>query len=78
MARLRKAPDPLMTEIGALLRKRRESLNLDQRGLARKVGCSQQSLSYWETGQVSVSVSKAIRWCEALGLDFWPTKPGGL
>lgn len=76
--KIRKEPDPLWMELAQILRERRRYLGLDQRVIAEKVGVSQSALGYWEVGRTIPNTVNCIRWCEALGLDLWPMRPGDL
>lgn len=72
--RSRTLPDDAVLQIAEIMRKRRKRLGWTQRQLANKIGCSQQAVHYWENGINTPNLGLAIRWCEALGYDLWPTQ----
>ncbi len=39
-------------EVGEIIRRRREDLNISQRELAKIIGVSKSTISRWETGQI--------------------------
>jgi transcriptional regulator with XRE-family HTH domain len=62
----------MAAELGAMLRKKRERLGLNQREVADKIGVSQSALDFWEKGQSIPRFDRAVRWSEVLGYDLWP------
>ena len=72
----RAAPDPLLEEFGAAMRKYRKRKGLDPGEVASKLGISTGSLLNWEAGLTSAPMVKALAWAEVLGVDLWPVPPG--
>lgn len=63
--------------IGPTIRARRESANLTQSALARKLGCADTMISRWESGRATPRLKYASRLCMALGgevADYHETK----
>ena len=49
------------------MKQRRKALKLTQKGLADKVGCSQNSIKLWETGTIFPKLDYAERIINVLG-----------
>ena len=59
---------PTATDIGALLRARREKFGWSQRKLAAELGIKQHQLSKRESGHQEVTATQLIQWCAELRL----------
>jgi transcriptional regulator with XRE-family HTH domain len=61
-----------MTTDGYQLRLRaaRIEAGLDQRQLARLIGCSDSTVSAVERGQQQLSAARLILWCDACGVSL--------
>ena len=59
--------DPTKRVFWAVLKHARESRGFSQRALAVKVGCTQSTLSPWESGRAEVTETTLIRVADALG-----------
>ncbi len=59
---------PTATEIGALLRKRREWFGWSQHKLAAELDIKQHMLSKRERGLTEVTATQLIQWCAELRL----------
>ncbi len=55
-----------LLRLGLNIRMRRHILDLTQRELAAKIGCSARTLSLMERGQRDISVETLMRLCRAL------------
>ena len=52
--------------VGYVARKRRHELGLDQADIAERVGCSRQSVTKYESGQLCMSAGLLYRMSQAL------------
>lgn len=53
-----------------LILETRKKLGLSRRELARKVGCTDTAIKYWETGKRVPSITMAHKILEALGIKI--------
>lgn len=74
---MRSEPDPILLELGQMLRKYRKKAGLGQGDVAQKLGRSQVTVNNWETGWTSPPFLDVKAYCELVGLDLWPTPIGG-
>lgn len=58
------------TDIGALIRSRREELKIKQGDLASITGIDQGNLSKIERGSAKAMLDSYLRLCNALGIDL--------
>jgi predicted transcriptional regulator len=58
------------TDIGALIRSRREALKIKQGDLASIAGIDQGNLSKIERGSAKATLDTYLRLCNALGIDL--------
>jgi len=58
------------TDIGALIRNRREALKIKQGDLASIAGIDQGNLSKIERGSAKATLDTYLRLCNALGIDL--------
>jgi transcriptional regulator with XRE-family HTH domain len=58
------------TELGGLIRNRRESLDIRQGDLASIAGIDQGNLSKLERGNATATLETYLRLCRALGIDI--------
>lgn len=73
----RTQPDPTLLELGQMLKKYRKKCNLDQQEVAVKLGRNQATINNWETGYTCPPFLDVKAYCELVGLDLWPSPPGG-
>lgn len=57
-------------ELGALIRQRREAIDLKQGDLASIAGIDQANLSRIERGNTAATLDTYLRLCSALGIDL--------
>jgi HTH-type transcriptional regulator/antitoxin HipB len=65
------------TEIGALIRARRQALGMDQAELAEKVGVSRLWINQVERGKPGAGIGLVLRTLTAVGVDLGWTEPVG-
>lgn len=67
-------PDSKLTdsaELGAIIRRRRKTLQLTQMQLAESCGCTQRFISELERGIAAGNIRQVIRICKMLGIDLF-------
>lgn len=64
-------------DIGLAIRQRRKDLDLDQAGLARRVGVSRQWIIEVERGKPGAEVGLVLRTLKALGVALEVAEPTG-
>lgn len=55
-----------LVRVGATIRRRRESLGIDQRELAKTLGVRPSAVCHWEKGNAGVLISRLVRIAKAL------------
>lgn len=55
-------------KLGAVLRSVRESKNISQPEMARRLGVTKMTISHWETGKRFMHANKVKKYCDALGV----------
>lgn len=61
------------TDLGAVIRERRKQLNLDQAGLAKRIGVSRQWVIGIEQGRARAELGLVLRTLDALGIRLRST-----
>lgn len=61
--------DPMNAAFGMFLRGERLTRKIKQSQVARWLGVSTPSITYYERGMRQIPLVKFVCWCEALGLD---------
>lgn len=59
----------LAKTIGANIRSARESVEISQRGLAREIGVSSPTMTFWERGQHEPTASKLLEIAQVCGVS---------
>ena len=59
---------PTSSDIGALLRKRRESWGVTQVQIASELGIRHNAFARWERGEINFTAVQLIHWCAELKL----------
>jgi len=70
-------PDAVMiaapSELGRLVRRRREDLAFNQQELARRAGVGRRFVSELEAGKMTLEIGKVLAVCRTLGLTLFAT-----
>lgn len=56
-----------MAEIGAIIAEKRKALNLSQATLGRKLDCTSQAVTQWESGKNTPSVPMLVALADVFG-----------
>lgn len=56
-----------MAEIGAIIAEKRKALNLSQTMLGRKLDCTAQAVTQWESGKNTPSVQMLVALADVFG-----------
>lgn len=76
MTAAREPTSPLAEQLGKLLIDAREARGLSLRALAREVGVSPVTLSYYETGRHNPTLSKVYELADQYGIQVTITRHG--
>ncbi len=66
-----------ITATRSTIREHRDTLGITQAQLAERVGCTQCSLSNWETGQAVPRQASLVKLAEVLGVQIYEIAYGG-